>query len=101
MPQKRRLSGRKIAALAADGFEKVELVLPLRALQLAGAKVDVVSTPTTDYCFRAASSTPICSGSRQRRGTLSARSTTMASQSSRCVTVRGCLRRQACSLGAP
>lgn len=43
MPQKRRLSGRKIAALAADGFEKVELVLPLRALQLAGAKVDVVS----------------------------------------------------------
>ena len=43
MSQERRLSGRKIAALAADGFEKVELVIPLRALQLAGAKVDVVS----------------------------------------------------------
>lgn len=43
MLQARRLSGRKIAALAADGFEKVELVIPLRALQLAGAKVDVVS----------------------------------------------------------
>src|SRR5690349_5366850 len=43
MSQARRLSGRKIAALAADGFEKVELVIPLRALQLAGAKVDVVS----------------------------------------------------------
>jgi protease I len=43
MSQGRRLSGRKIAALAADGFEKVELVIPLRALQLAGAKVDVVS----------------------------------------------------------
>jgi protease I len=26
-----------------DGFEKVELVIPLRALKLAGAKVDVVS----------------------------------------------------------
>ncbi|OBJ57457.1 glutamine amidotransferase [Mycobacterium asiaticum] len=39
----RRLSGRKIAALAADGFEKVELVIPMRALQLGGAKVDVIS----------------------------------------------------------
>ena len=43
MPHLRRLQGRKIAILAADGFEKVELVVPLRALQLAGAKVDVVS----------------------------------------------------------
>lgn len=43
MARARRLSGRKIAVLAADGFEKVELVVPLRALQLAGAKVDVVS----------------------------------------------------------
>jgi protease I len=43
MPHTRRLAGRKIAALAADGFEKVELVIPLRALQLSGAKVDVVS----------------------------------------------------------
>lgn len=43
MARVRRLSGRKIAVLAADGYEKVELVIPLRALQLAGAKVDVVS----------------------------------------------------------
>lgn len=43
MPNMRRLQGRKIAILAADGFEKVELVVPLRALQLTGAKVDIVS----------------------------------------------------------
>jgi protease I len=43
MPNRRQLRGRKIAALAADGFEKVELIIPLRALMLAGAKVDVVS----------------------------------------------------------
>jgi protease I len=38
-----RLKGRRIAALAADGFEKVELVIPMRALQVAGAEVDVIS----------------------------------------------------------
>jgi protease I len=38
-----RLKGRRIAALAADGFEKVELVIPMRALQAAGAEVDVIS----------------------------------------------------------
>jgi len=38
-----RLKGRRIAALAADGFEKVELVIPMKALQVAGAKVDVIS----------------------------------------------------------
>jgi protease I len=43
MPTRRRLKGRRIAALAADGFEKVELVVPLRALKTAGAKVDIVS----------------------------------------------------------
>jgi protease I len=43
MATKRRLAGRRIAVLAADGFEKVELVVPVRALQLAGAKVDIVS----------------------------------------------------------
>jgi len=43
MPTRRRLTGRRIAALAADGFEKVELIVPLRALKTAGAKVDVVS----------------------------------------------------------
>ena len=39
----RRLKGRRIAALAADGFEKVELVVPMKALQAAGAQVDVIS----------------------------------------------------------
>src|SRR3954465_15675758 len=38
-----RLKGRRIAALAADGFEKVELVVPMKALQAAGADVDVIS----------------------------------------------------------
>jgi deglycase len=39
----RRLQGRRIAVLAADGFEKVELTIPMRALQLAGAKTEVIS----------------------------------------------------------
>jgi protease I len=43
MATRRRLKGRRIAALAADGFEKVELIVPLRALKKAGATVDVVS----------------------------------------------------------
>jgi protease I len=43
MPIRRRLKGRTIAVLAADGFEKVELVVPVRALKAAGATVDVVS----------------------------------------------------------
>ncbi len=38
-----RLRDRRIAILAADGFEKVELTVPLRALQVAGAHVDVIS----------------------------------------------------------
>jgi protease I len=38
-----RLKGRRIAVLAADGFEKVELSIPLRAMQLAGAKVEIIS----------------------------------------------------------
>jgi PfpI family intracellular protease len=41
--RRRTLKGRRIAVLAADGFEKVELTVPLRALRAAGAKVDVVS----------------------------------------------------------
>ena len=43
MPTRRRLKGRRFAVLAADGFEEVELVVPLRALKAAGAEVDVVS----------------------------------------------------------
>jgi protease I len=38
-----KLKGRRVAALAADGFEMVELAVPLAALRLAGATVDVVS----------------------------------------------------------
>ncbi|WP_409330266.1 type 1 glutamine amidotransferase domain-containing protein [Trujillonella humicola] len=43
MPTRRRLRGRRLAALVADGFEKVELIVPLRALKKAGAEVDIVS----------------------------------------------------------
>lgn len=38
-----RLNGRKIAILAADGFEQVELTEPMKALKEAGATVSVVS----------------------------------------------------------
>ncbi len=37
------LKGRRIAVLAADGFEKVELTIPVTAMRLAGASVDIVS----------------------------------------------------------
>lgn len=37
------LKGRRIAVLAADGFEKVELSVPVTALRVAGAEVDIVS----------------------------------------------------------
>lgn len=37
------LRGRRIAVLAADGFEKVELTVPVAALRLGGAKVDIIS----------------------------------------------------------
>jgi protease I len=39
----RPLSGRRIAVLAADGFEKIELTIPVAALKAAGAVVDIVS----------------------------------------------------------
>jgi len=39
----KRLKGRRIAVLVADGFEKVELSIPRKALRAAGAKVDIVS----------------------------------------------------------
>ena len=38
-----RLTGRRIAVLAADGFEKVELTLPVAALRAARAEVEIVS----------------------------------------------------------
>jgi len=37
------LNGRRIAVLAADGFEKVELTVPVAALKAAGAHVDIIS----------------------------------------------------------
>ena len=37
------LTSRRIAVLATDGFEKVELTVPVGALRAAGAKVDIVS----------------------------------------------------------
>ena len=38
-----KIEGRRIAILATDGFEQVELLEPLRALREAGAEVDVVA----------------------------------------------------------
>lgn len=39
----RKLRGKKVAILAGDGFEYVELAVPKTALKAAGAKVDVIS----------------------------------------------------------
>jgi protease I len=38
-----QLKGKRIAVLAADGFEKVELVVPVTALRAQGAHADVIS----------------------------------------------------------
>jgi protease I len=40
------LKGKKIAALVDDGFEQSELLEPKKALEQAGAKVDVISPQT-------------------------------------------------------
>jgi protease I len=40
---KRTLEGKKIAVLAADGFEMVEYTVPVNALRMAGAQVEVIS----------------------------------------------------------
>jgi protease I len=37
------LAGRKVAILTENGFEEVELTSPKKALEEAGAKVDIVS----------------------------------------------------------
>lgn len=42
----RKLQNKKIAILATDGFEKVELTIPLKALRAAGATVHIVSLHT-------------------------------------------------------
>ena len=38
-----QLKGGRIAVLAADGFEKVELTIPMAALRVAGARVEIIS----------------------------------------------------------
>jgi protease I len=38
-----RLNGRKVAVLATDGFEQVELTKPVEALKQAGAEVEIVA----------------------------------------------------------
>ncbi|HEY0490916.1 MAG TPA: type 1 glutamine amidotransferase domain-containing protein [Telluria sp.] len=43
MNEPRKLNGKRIAVLAADGFEKVELTAPVAALKQAGATVDVIA----------------------------------------------------------
>ena len=43
MNGRKKLAGQRIAVLATDGFEQVELSVPVTALKAAGAQVDVVS----------------------------------------------------------
>lgn len=43
MSGRKSLTGRRVAILAADGFEKVELSVPMKALRAAGAEVDIIS----------------------------------------------------------
>ncbi|MEP6698290.1 MAG: type 1 glutamine amidotransferase domain-containing protein [Verrucomicrobiota bacterium] len=41
-----KLAGKKVAILAADGFEQVEMTKPRAALEEAGARVSIVSVAT-------------------------------------------------------
>ena len=43
MTVEHKLKGRRIAVLAADGFEKVELTVPFTAMRAAGADIDIIS----------------------------------------------------------
>jgi protease I len=43
MAGRKKLIGQRIAVLAADGFEKVELTGPVAALRAAGAEVNIIS----------------------------------------------------------
>jgi protease I len=38
-----KLKDKKVAVLVTDGFEKVELTIPKKALEASGAKVDIIS----------------------------------------------------------
>jgi protease I len=42
----KKLKGKKVAILVADGFEQVELTEPKKALEEAGAITEIVSPPT-------------------------------------------------------
>ena len=46
------LNGRRVAILAADGVERVELEQPRRALDDAGARTDVVSIKSGEILAR-------------------------------------------------
>ncbi len=54
-----QLKGRRIAVLVADGFERVELSVPLAALRAESAKVEIV------HCARAASAASTCTSPRR------------------------------------
>ena len=41
-----KIEGKRIAILAADGFEQSELLVPKQRLEEAGAKVDIISLKT-------------------------------------------------------
>src|SRR4051812_39953600 len=43
MNREKDLTDKRIAVLAADGFEKVELTIPVAAMRLSGAHVEIVS----------------------------------------------------------
>ena len=43
-----QISGKRVAILAADGFEQSELMVPKQKLEEAGATVDIVSLKTGD-----------------------------------------------------
>jgi protease I len=38
-----KLSGKRVAIVATDGFEQAELTEPMKALQEAGARTEIVS----------------------------------------------------------
>ncbi|HEY0093143.1 MAG TPA: DJ-1/PfpI family protein, partial [Archangium sp.] len=40
---RKTLKGIRVGVLATDGFEQVELTIPMRALRKRGAQVDVIS----------------------------------------------------------
>jgi protease I len=42
-PMEKKLDGKKVAILVADGFEQVELTEPKKALEAAGATIEIVS----------------------------------------------------------